>query len=289
MALRIRKRNPRVRRRLVRRGRGKRGGRRSNIPRGITTQQNQYCKVVETVNIQDVLPGLQVNNSFNLMNFSRARYMAVGFQHYRAAKCTWTYEPLYNTYQDGAGGGDTIPYIYTTMNRTGDAILPTNLASFQAMGAKPVKFNRKHVVSYVPNWTTPGQQVLAAAATGQSQGLYSLGAQACYNWIDSSSYRSQNNAVNAAGVTTEVTGQLISIQDPDLPANLQLSAGTTTTTARQASYNVIYNGHNCFFDQQNSGGTATIGRLTLTVEWHFKTPLWYSSFVQTGPGLNPPN
>lgn len=265
-------------------------GRKTNIPRGITTQQNQFCKVVETVTVEDVIPGVQAPACFNLMDFNRARFMAVGFQHYKAAKCTWTYEPLYNTYQDGGptgSGGDTIPYIYSAMNRTGDSVLPTNLASFQAMGARPVKFNKKHVISYVPNWTTPGQQVLARNAVGQDPLIFSLGAQSCYNWIDSSSYRSQNNVPTTSGTppVLNVTGQNFPVENPGLASQLQLTAGATTLTARQASYAVLYQGHSAFFDQATSSGTQAIGRLTLTVEWHFKTPLWYNSFIQTGPGI----
>jgi len=278
----VRRRAPRRKRAL--RKRGKRGGKKSSIPRGITTQQNQYCKVTETVAFQDILPGVQPINSFNLMDFTRARFMATGFRKYKAVKCVWSYEPLYNTFATESGTtGDTVPYIYTAMNRSGDTVEPNNLAAFQAMGAKPIKFIKKHVVSYKPNWVTPGLPVktLSNASSG-GQNEYTLGSRACYDWIDSSPQGSTNNV--AGPPAQNRTGQLLPAEPGDFADNVGFS-GWTTKMINSACYSVMYNGHTAIFDQFVTVSDAQkIGRLTLTVEWHFKEPIWDSRITQNNNG-----
>jgi len=265
------------RKRAPRRLRGKRSGRKSVIPRGITTTQDQYCKVTETVAYQNVLPGVQSPNSFNLMEFSRARFMATGFQHYKAAKCTWQYVPLYNTYAtELAASGDTIPYIYTSMNRTGDSNNPNTLAAFQAMGAKPVKFIKKHVVSYKPNWTTTGLPIRLEGSNGNYFD-YQLGSRPCYDWIDTSPWLSTNNVGSPAQQTT---GQVYPIVPPTLPTDVSVSS-FTPLQPKSAAYSVMYHGHRAIFDQfLTAGDAAPIGRLILTVEWHFKSPIWQANITQ---------
>jgi hypothetical protein len=252
-------------------------GRKLAVPRGITATQNQFCKVVETIAFQDVLPGVQPPDSFNLMEFSRARFMATGFQFYKAAKCTWTYYPLYNTFAtDSAVTGDTVPYIYTAMNRTGDAVLPNTLQAFQAMGAKPVKFVNKHIVSYRPNWVTPGLPIRLNGSSGNFVEVV-LGSRSCYDWIDSSPSRSINNS---GAPPQNNTGQLSSVDPPTITADLNLPA-FTVQPVNSACYSVMYHGHNAIFDQfVTTGDLKPIGRLTLTVEWHFKSPIWNSRFTQ---------
>ena len=270
------------RRRAPRRKRAARKGKkrtnRRNIPRGITAVQNQFCKVTETVAYQDILPGVQSPDSFNLMQFTRARFMATGFQHYKAAKCTWTYYPLYNTFAtDTAVQGDTVPYIYTAMNRTGDGIAPASLAAFQAMGAKPVKFIKKHIVSYRPNWTTPGLPIQLLGSSGNYVDV-TLGTRPCYDWIDSSPFLSKNNA-GAPGQNT--TGQLFVVEPPTIASDLNLALYTTVQT-KSAAASVMYHGHHAIFDQFVTAGVEkAIGRLTLTVEWHFKSPIWKDNLFQS--------
>jgi len=271
-----RRRAPR-RKRAARKG-GKRAGKKSRVPRGITATQQQFCKVTETVAFQDILPGVQAPDSFNLMAFTRARYMANGFQFYKAAKCTWTYYPLYNTFAtDAAVQGDTVPYIYTTMNRTGDSALPNNLQAFQAMGAKPVKFIKKHVVSYVPNWVTPGLPVKLTGSSGNTIELM-MGSRPCYDWINNTSLR----AVLNSGIPAQnLTSQLIPNTPQDLANHIGGAAAYALSAPTSACYEVIYNGHNTIFDQfVTSGELRPIGRLTLTVEWHFKCPIWDSRISQ---------
>jgi len=276
-----RRRSNRRRARVPRRARR---ARKLNVPRGITATQNQFCKVTETIAIQNLVPGVQPPAAFNLMMFSRARYMAVGFQHYKAAKCTWSYEPFFNTFQDDTvtPNNDTIPYLYSSMNRTGDGLCPNNLAAMQAMGAKPVKFLRKHLISYRPNWNTPGNEVkVTDGAVTPTITTYSLGQQACYNWIDSTASSSRNNV----GLPTQdTTANLFPTNDNgNIPTYVSLPSGTASSQ-RSLSFCVIYNGHDVIFEQtQQSQSGQAIGKLTLTVEWHFKTPLWASNISQ---GLN---
>ena len=261
------------RRRRALRKRGKRGAKKSKLVRGLTVQQNQFCKVIETVRFQDILPGVQAPDSFNLMEFARARYMANGFQFYKAAKCTWTYEPLYNTYATETGNtGDTVPYIYVTMNRTGDSLLPVTLDAFQAMGAKPVKFIRKHIVSYRPNWVTPGLPIKVVSPDGTNRIDYTLGSKCEYGWINSSPLNARNNV--GAPVSQNTSGLVVPVEPLTFAADVSVPS-YNVTGANSAAYSVMYNGHNTIFDQFiNTGDNQKIGRVTLTVEWHFKCPIW---------------
>ena len=274
------KRSPVARRRRalkrVGRRKSKRSGKKLTVPKGITTTQSQYCTVTETIQVQDIQAGVQGLASFNLMQFTRARFMALAFRHYKAAKCTWTYEPLFNTFaNDTSGNNDTVPYLYSAMNRTGDGVAPNNLAAFQAMGARPVKFLRKHNISYVPNWNSPGMPFQV------NDTEFMLGAKLEWGWIDSSPYLSKNRvATGSPPATQEIAGQLFTATNPQLPSDVGAPGGTLTTT-RNVSYSVEYNGHDVIFDQfTRSGDLIPIGRLTLTVEWHFKTPVWWSRLSQ---------
>lgn len=271
------RRRARVNKRRARKSNRKGRSKRTGGARGITTTKNQMCKVTETIAIQDILPGVQPVSAFTLMEFSRARYLAVGFQHYKAAKCTYTYEPLFNTYADDAPGSDTIPYLYSAMNRTGDSAAPNNLLALQSMGARPVKFNKKHVISYKPNWNTPGLTVNLTSLTNSDKTSVRLGSKAEYGWIDASPFQSRNNVAGPPAQNT--TGELFSVLPADLPADI--SAPTYQADAqRSAAYDVVYNGHNVIFDQATRNELRPIGRLTLTVEWHFKTPVWLSNISQ---------
>lgn len=274
------KRSPVARRRRalkrVARRKSKRSGKKLSVPKGITSTPRQYCTVTETIQVQDIVPGVQGLASFNLMQFQRARFMALAFRHYKAAKCTWSYEPLFNTFaNDTAGNNDTVPYLYSVMNRTGDGVLPNSLAAFQAMGARPIKFLRKHNITYRPNWNTPG---LPFDVNGTQ---FMLGSKLEYGWIDSSPYNSRINVPTGNPFTQQnVSGLFIPATNTQLPADVAAPSGTVTTTT-SASYSVEYNGHDVVFDQYvTAGAEQKIGRLTLTVEWHFKTPVWWSRLEQ---------
>jgi len=142
-----RQRNRRVRR-VARRKAGKRVAKRSGT--------SQYAKITETYAFTDINPGLNYNFDFNLSQFIRASQLAPNFKWYKAAKVTWTIEPLYNTFQDGTAGTEvTMPYYYSVMNRTQDNS-QLLLTDFQAMGCKPKKMISKQVKKNRQNWFSGG-------------------------------------------------------------------------------------------------------------------------------------
>lgn len=288
MAIRRRRAN---RKRAPRRMRGKRSGRGGVKTRGITTSKDQICKVVETIPLQDLAANSVYDNFVTLMDFERARYLSAGFQYYKCAKLTYTYEALYNTFQEAAitGGivGDTVPYMYVTMNRTGDINVPNSLRSMQGMGAKPFKFTKTHKVSYKPNWNTPGLPVVTSnTVTGAAGPTYMAGSQICYNWIENSNSQQRTNVPTGdPAVQQDITGVLIHSTATNFPSDVGLGIGTIANNIPSAAHCVVYNGHSTYHDQRSTTTDTPVARVTVTAEWHFKKPIWnykISQSVNTG-------
>ena len=267
-------------RRRFRNRKGKKVQRKSNVPRGLTTQNNQICRVVETVAYNDIQPNTVSTAFFTLMQFERARYLSAGFQYYKAAKCTWTYEALYNTFQEAAipGGivGDTVPQLYATMNRTGDAAIPNTIESMQGMGSRPTKFTRTHKISYKPNWNTPGLPV-SVNIIGGATTQYMAGSQACYNWIENTNFLQVTNVGTPA---QNNSGQLIHHISDSLNTDAGINAPSNNQSPSSLAHSVVWNGHDVYFQQLQSNNDVPVARLVLTVEWHFKKPIWNYNVTQ---------
>ena len=172
MPIRRRTRAP-YRRRGKKMHRGRRGGRRP--PAVATAGGAQMAKIVETLELADLAPNQVYSNVFTLAQFPRAFTLAGSFQFYKAAKVTYSYEPLFNTFQEQWGGATSYskPYMYALMNRVQNNS-PVSLANLQACGAKPQALISKRVISYKPNWCSPGL-LATAPRTGSPQPQ----AQAC--------------------------------------------------------------------------------------------------------------
>jgi len=142
----VRRRAPRRKHRKVRRGRARAG-------RGAS---KQMARIVETIEFPNMNPDTPNVHWFNLSEFPRAANVAPNFRWYRAKKVTWCIDAQYNTFQETTTGtGVTIPYMYVRMNRAQDSG-SFNGNDLIAMGAKPQKLIGRKIITYKPNWCSPG-------------------------------------------------------------------------------------------------------------------------------------
>lgn len=241
--------------------------RKSRVPRGVRgfNDFGQMARIKETVAYVDVVANTGYNFNFNISQYRRALQLAPNFKWYKPTKVTWSIEPLYNTFQDGAAGTEiTVPYIYMTMNRTQDRS-GISLDDIQAMGAKPQKLVGKKTVSYRPNWCSPGlntyaNQIVSTPSGGTANALVRFtnqGLRANYDWIAS-----------PVQVNNPPDGAL----NPDyiVPA-LPVNSGQDDMNAVGTSQ-VIYNGHTIFIEQVHTTPNQAVARVSATVHWSFKDP-----------------
>jgi len=233
--------------------------------RNLNSDAGQMAKIKETVEYVDMSPNLSYSYTFNLSQFRRASQLAPNFKWYKATYVEWTIEPLYNTFQDGTSGSEvTLPYIYTTMNRTQDST-QLQLIDYQEMGAKPRKLSSKMVIKYKPNWCSPGLQQMALISTPTPTGktvveVDSAGLRANYDWLQSP------NADTGIDNDPQFTIPYIAPNNGTVP-------GVTLANSAIITNQVVYNGHQTFADQLVPTGTLQpIARVTATVSWHFKGP-----------------
>lgn len=256
---------PRAPRRRIRRGkkafRARRRGGKIGSPMPAIAEKHQAAHILETIDFGSLDPNKVVQCTFTLAQFSRASRLAPNFQYYKAVSAEWTYEPLYNTFQDSATALSK-PYMYTLMNRNQETpftnVNSQNLPSIQAAGAKPVALASTKKVRYRPNWCSPG--LIAVRTYPSNPSDYSMsGLKVQYGWLETP------NAIGdlAAGAVQPNAQQLV-ITGQSNPNTTPVNLPVNTNT-------VVYNGHLTYLDQFIAGVTPPpICRLTLTVKWAFK-------------------
>lgn len=261
----------------------RRGGKRS--PATATAGKGQMARIVETIEFTNQKPNELFQCVFTLAQFPRALQVAQNFAFFKAAKVTWQYEPLFNTFQDGAGAASK-PYLYTVMNRgqvvpTSSVALPITLHNIQATGARPIGLSGTKQVSYKPNWCSPG--IAAIAQYANTNVNVSMGLQSQYNWLASS----------GAGVKFNANGQQIDGGSTNGYNPVQGEGGVapapvSIVPTQNMSSAVVYNGHNTWIDQAFVGASTDepTCKLTCTVEWLYKGAIFNVSVGSTGsPGL----
>jgi len=265
-----------IKRKPMRKGRkGK-----TRFPKTATGGSGQRATIVETIELQDLVPNLVKASTFCLSQFPRAATVAANFAFYKAAKVVWNYEPLYNTFQDTAGGA-SVPYLYTVMNRQQQKVpqnplIPWDRRNIQATGAMPQKLSKKISVSYRPNWCSPG---LSAILVGSNPQQYSLGLKTQYDWLATSG--TVIRATTAGGASNLVPDfNPVAIQ----PITQEDGFPTQLVPVAVATSSVNYNGHLNYIDQEVPGAEETpTCRLTCTVHWIFKGAAFNQSFVSSAP------
>jgi hypothetical protein len=241
------------------------GSKKLAVPRSLGVIP-QYCRIQETVDQIELIANESYAGIFQLSSFKRASAVATNFRFYRPAKVIWTYEPKFNTFQQSATG-DTIgmPYLYIAMNRTQDNNIAT-LEDIQAQGSRPMKFSSKKVISYVPNWCSPGLMLLnnnqvsvpgggtavTAVANLAVQGLKAeYGFQQCPN--------NATIAANANAIVPTEGGEQGAIP-----------GGSNQTMIGNYAANTVYNGHDVWIQQDNALNNVTVCKVSITVIWEFK-------------------
>ena len=229
---------------------GGRGGRVS-VPRAMATAgRGQYATITETQDGPDLSTNSMYAAWINLSRFPRASVMASQFQFYRLKSISYTYEPLYNTFvADNSATTYSKPYMFTCMNRIQDNQAVT-YAQLISTGARPQAFTSKKVVTYKPNWCSPG--LISVSSNGSAlNGIVQQGLRTQYGWLAS-------------------TGQFQTASPQELlypPVN----DSTAAPTAAQISANtVIYNGHVLYIQQESPAAATPVCKQSITCVWEFK-------------------
>lgn len=261
---------PRGRRSNLRRrkpARKARKARKLRIPK--IADKGQTCRVIETLELDDLNTNQSTLHFFALSQFPRAANIATNFKYYRAARVIWSHDPLYNTFQDGVNAASK-PYMYTAMNRTQLAqsgLNMSSLAQFQCAGARPVTFVGQKKISYKPNWCSPGLLQIRTNANG-SQDFVQSGLQCQYGWLATQNVLTSANLVKADGVAPDSGDRPVGVN------NITPGSGLTNYVPQYVlNNNVVYNGHITYIDQKYTGGETSVdpvARLTCTVVWEFK-------------------
>lgn len=227
------------------RRRGKRTGNRGKKVSMNPMKDRASC--VTSVEFDDLNLLTSYATQFDIMSFDRALSLAAQFQFYRATKVEYIYEPLFNTYQEGAGG-ISIPYLYYSMNRKG---AETQIASKEALmrrGAVPIKFTKRIEIGYKPNTlmgTVAGHQI----SPGSNDSILHQG------W----SYTPVYDKWQSTEVLTTGSFQVA-------------PAAANTDITRAYARPTTYYGHDFFIDQHAGDGDKFAGKLTARVHWEFKMP-----------------
>lgn len=265
----------------------RKSGRKSGriMPSTATSGKGQMAKIIETIQFGDLQPNLTSQSVFTLSQFPRAATLAGNFAFYKAAKVSWNYEPLFNTFQDTAGSSST-PYLYTLMNRGQTNNFPVpGLGNLQACGARPVKLVAKTTIAYKPNWCSPGLisilKVQPATEASPVIGVIQQGVKQQYSWLACSG--TEVRAVNAGG-GIDVPPMATVLQNVINPTDLFAPPATVfQANSPNATNSVVYNGHYNFIDQQVDSNSLPACRLTATVEWHFKGALFNQPLATPTP------
>lgn len=238
----------------------------ARVPRGVKgfNDQGQMARIKETVAYIDMVANTGYVFNFNLSQYRRALQLAPNFKWYKPTKVTWSIEPLYNTFQDGAVGTEiSVPYLYSTMNRTQDST-GISLDDIQAMGARPQKLVGKKSISYRPNWCSPGLNTyanqLVSTPTGTANAIVrftNLGLRANYDWVASP------GQINSPPDNAATPVYLV----PTAPVGFGQDGMNAVNNSQ-----VIYNGHIIYIEQVKSTPNQPVARVSATVHWSFKDP-----------------
>lgn len=250
-----------------------------SVPRSMKSAPQQFAKVIETIQVNDGLSGNPYGRQFALSQFPRACNIATNYKWYKATKVTWTYQPLFNTFQENLTGPSVgKPQIYFSMNRSQDTVYQT-LSDFQAEGSQPQTLVKNKVITYKPNWCSPGLLTwVKDGATGLVQFVRQSGLTVNYGWLASTPYN--NYATNKittpfADQYNQTPGSAPPVGLPNIPVDV-------------SPVNTLYNGHADYTFQENNPTIQNLYALTCTVEWSFKQPFFFNQNTIEPTKAEPP-
>jgi len=210
-----------------------RGGRFGN-PRSTAPVQGNFARSVESVVYEDLTPNTGIVNVINLQDFARSTDLAQYYQWYRITEVKYDYQPFSDTFQEGPSTG-----------------APSTSASAPQMYYIMDRSGRYDTA------TTPFtlQTIVEQGAKPRK-----------FTKNITIKYKPNTLILNTIGGSD---GTVIA-SAPQLKFNSWIStyqpAGAGTTPRI-----LPYYGHIVWFDQET--GTASLGRLTITVTIEFKQPL----------------
>lgn len=205
------------------------------------TKVKHYARITETDELGPIDANVDVNYEFDLTQFPRALALSKNFKFYRAKRVVYTYIPDYNTFQAGAAAV-SMPNMALIMNRTGDSTAWSQ-AEYDAQGSVPKVFDRKKVVSYVPNIVQSVQYINNTSGTIFTG---NIGTRPVFSqWLATGSFL--QNIVTPAGNVLQTT----------------------------ANNHLQYYGHSIYWSVTSTApGEAALGTAFCEVEWEFKDPLF---------------
>lgn len=134
--------------------------RKTRVHRPVSNRQ--MAKSVESYEVEALVPNTLYSAVFDMSFFPRSQLIGQNYQEYRIDKLELSFEPYFNTFQDGTPAA-TAPQILMVMDRTGrqDAWTKANL---EQLGATPRKFVSNMKKSWKPNTLVVAQNNLQLPA-----------------------------------------------------------------------------------------------------------------------------
>jgi len=240
-------------RKAGRKGRGRRPGGMGRPRAGPRVRHHQMATITETIKGTNINANQLYGCVFSLDQFKRASVIAGNFKWYKPTKVVWSYEPLFNTFQEGSAVvAPSVPFMYKLMNRTQDSF-NYNLDDLRACGSQPKKFTSVARVGYTPNWCAPGLiSYMTNSVTMDINSISQNGLEEKYAWLQ----------------TPPADSYLV----PSLSHPIN-SDGNPASPAPVATNTVVFNGHVVYFDQVlTNPAPSQIASITCTVTWAFKDP-----------------
>jgi len=111
-------------------------------------------------------------NDIQLGQFARATMVAQGYQFFKIKSLCFKVQPLIDTFIATAPGATQVPYLYWTINRSGNAFPALDKAFFIANGAKGIRLDDKTLtIKYAPNIVVDTVEQAAGAAIANQPNL----------------------------------------------------------------------------------------------------------------------
>jgi len=148
-------RKPVARRRKVYRKKAYRSRSKFGNPRAMGPTNNNYAKLVETIEYENCNPNTMYSALVTLSDTTRALALAQNFEFYRITAVEWKLKSLFNTFQDSISttvSSPSKPELYWVMNRSG-AFIATTLDQLVQQGAIARALDKDNIHKYKPNTT----------------------------------------------------------------------------------------------------------------------------------------
>lgn len=121
----------------------------------VTRQVQERASIREIYSANTLLQTNQMYQSYKiqLANCPRAVNVAKSYQYFRIKKVHFKFSPLFDTFQNGASGGNTsIPHLYCMIDRTKNLFQSNSVEDLRKLGAKPRRLDDKMLqFSFAPS------------------------------------------------------------------------------------------------------------------------------------------